>query len=197
MRRRRSPRTPTFSAFPLNYYYRTIYSQIVDPNNKKSLGGFGKWRHDGLARPDGQGNHHAEQRHALQLGVGRCSQRTVGAGAAAGGWRPILQQRLGRSLGSHHRLSRIHQRGPEGRRLPAGADVMERREARGDQPRHLRRDDHSRHAYPHRGVRHQRPSEHAEDPAGLPAHAAERVSEAARAARLRPSPIGRSGTKPT
>jgi hypothetical protein len=37
--------------FPLNYYYRTIYSQIVDPNNKKSLGGFGKWRHDGLATP--------------------------------------------------------------------------------------------------------------------------------------------------
>lgn len=22
--------------FPLNYYYRTIYSQIVDPNNKKA-----------------------------------------------------------------------------------------------------------------------------------------------------------------
>jgi hypothetical protein len=38
-------------AFPLNYYYRTIYSQIVDPNNKKGLGGFGKWRHDGLATP--------------------------------------------------------------------------------------------------------------------------------------------------
>ncbi|MGB8742642.1 MAG: hypothetical protein WCD52_21085, partial [Xanthobacteraceae bacterium] len=38
-------------AFPLNYYYRTIYSQVLDPNNKKSLGGFGKWRHDGLATP--------------------------------------------------------------------------------------------------------------------------------------------------
>ena len=38
-------------SFPLNYYYRTIYSQIVDPNNKKGLGGFGKWRHDGLATP--------------------------------------------------------------------------------------------------------------------------------------------------
>jgi hypothetical protein len=38
-------------AFPLNYYYRTIYSQIVDPNNKSGLGGFGKWRHDGLATP--------------------------------------------------------------------------------------------------------------------------------------------------
>ena len=38
-------------AFPLNYYYRTIYSQIADPNNKKGLGGFGKWRHDGLATP--------------------------------------------------------------------------------------------------------------------------------------------------
>ena len=39
-------------AFPLNYYYRTIYSQIVDPQNKNGLGGFGKWRHDGLARPE-------------------------------------------------------------------------------------------------------------------------------------------------
>ena len=39
-------------SFPLNYYYRTIYSQIVDPDNKKGLGGFGKWRHDGLARPE-------------------------------------------------------------------------------------------------------------------------------------------------
>jgi hypothetical protein len=39
-------------SFPLNYYYRTIYSQIVDPNSEKSLGGFGKWRHDGLARPE-------------------------------------------------------------------------------------------------------------------------------------------------
>ena len=39
-------------AFPLNYYYRTIYSQIIDPDNKNSLGGFGKWRHDGLARPE-------------------------------------------------------------------------------------------------------------------------------------------------
>src|SRR4029077_11055575 len=38
-------------AFPLNYYYRTIYSQIIDPTNKKSLGGFGKWRHDSLASP--------------------------------------------------------------------------------------------------------------------------------------------------
>ncbi|HEY7026048.1 MAG TPA: DUF1214 domain-containing protein [Gemmatimonadales bacterium] len=37
--------------FPLNYYYRTIYAQIVDPKNKKGLGGFGKWRHDGLAKP--------------------------------------------------------------------------------------------------------------------------------------------------
>ena len=27
-------------ALPLNYYYRTIYSQIVDPNNKNSLGGW-------------------------------------------------------------------------------------------------------------------------------------------------------------
>lgn len=39
-------------SFPLNYYYRTIYSQIVDQSNKKSLGGFGKWRHDGLAKPE-------------------------------------------------------------------------------------------------------------------------------------------------
>ena len=39
-------------SFPLNYYYRTIYSQIVNSNNEKSLGGFGKWRHDGLARPE-------------------------------------------------------------------------------------------------------------------------------------------------
>ena len=39
-------------AFPLNYYYRTIYAQVVDPNNKKGLGGFGKWRHDGLAKPE-------------------------------------------------------------------------------------------------------------------------------------------------
>ena len=39
-------------AFPLNYYYRTIYAQIIDPNNKKSLGGFGKWRHDSLATPN-------------------------------------------------------------------------------------------------------------------------------------------------
>ncbi len=37
--------------FPLNYYYRTIYSQILDNGNKKTLGGFGKWRHDGLATP--------------------------------------------------------------------------------------------------------------------------------------------------
>jgi len=39
-------------AFPLNYYYRTIHSQVVDKNNPKGLGGFGKWRHDGLARPE-------------------------------------------------------------------------------------------------------------------------------------------------
>jgi hypothetical protein len=38
--------------FPLNYYYRTIYSQIVDINNPKNLGGFGKFRHDGLASPN-------------------------------------------------------------------------------------------------------------------------------------------------
>ena len=38
-------------SFPLNYYYRTLYSQVLDPNNKRSLGGFGKWRHDGLATP--------------------------------------------------------------------------------------------------------------------------------------------------
>jgi hypothetical protein len=35
--------------YPLNYYYRTLYSQIADPANKKNLGGFGKWRHDPLA----------------------------------------------------------------------------------------------------------------------------------------------------
>ena len=39
-------------SFPLNCYYRTIYSQIVDSNNENSLGGFGKWRHDGLAQPE-------------------------------------------------------------------------------------------------------------------------------------------------
>ena len=39
-------------AFPLNYYYRTIYSQIVDKESPTNLGGFGKWRHDGLARPE-------------------------------------------------------------------------------------------------------------------------------------------------
>jgi hypothetical protein len=38
--------------FPLNYYYRTIYSQIVDQSNPKNLGGFGKFRHDGLATPN-------------------------------------------------------------------------------------------------------------------------------------------------
>jgi hypothetical protein len=38
-------------AFPLNYYYRTIYSQIADPKSKRSLGGFGRWRHDGLPGP--------------------------------------------------------------------------------------------------------------------------------------------------
>jgi hypothetical protein len=37
--------------FPLNYYYRTVYAQIIDADNKRSLGGFGKWRHDGLATP--------------------------------------------------------------------------------------------------------------------------------------------------
>ncbi len=37
--------------FPLNYYYRTIHSQVLDPSNKKTIGGFGKWRHDGLAKP--------------------------------------------------------------------------------------------------------------------------------------------------
>ena len=37
--------------FPLNYYYRTIHSQILDPSNKKTIGDFGKWRHDGLAKP--------------------------------------------------------------------------------------------------------------------------------------------------
>lgn len=38
-------------AFPLNYYYRTVHSQLLDPNNKKKLAGFGKWRHDSLATP--------------------------------------------------------------------------------------------------------------------------------------------------
>ncbi|UNK48694.1 DUF1214 domain-containing protein [Lysobacter sp. S4-A87] len=38
-------------AFPLNYYYRTVHSEILDPGNPKSIGGFGKWRHDGLAKP--------------------------------------------------------------------------------------------------------------------------------------------------
>jgi hypothetical protein len=30
--------------FPLNYYYRTVHAQVLDPTNKRSLGGFGKWR---------------------------------------------------------------------------------------------------------------------------------------------------------
>jgi len=37
--------------FPLNYYYRTIHAQVLDPESKKTIGGFGKWRHDGLATP--------------------------------------------------------------------------------------------------------------------------------------------------
>lgn len=37
--------------FPMNYYYRTIYAQVIDPDNQQSLGGFGKWRHDVLALP--------------------------------------------------------------------------------------------------------------------------------------------------
>ena len=38
-------------SFPLNYYYRTVCSQIVDKSNPKNLGGFGKFRHDPLATP--------------------------------------------------------------------------------------------------------------------------------------------------
>lgn len=37
--------------FPVNYYYRTIYAQVIDPTNEQGLGGFGKWRHDVLALP--------------------------------------------------------------------------------------------------------------------------------------------------
>lgn len=37
--------------FPMNYYYRTIYAQVIDTGNKQTLGGFGKWRHDVLADP--------------------------------------------------------------------------------------------------------------------------------------------------
>ena len=77
--------------FPLNYYYRTIHFQILDPGNKKAIGAFGKWRHDGLATAIGQGYDHAEQRHALQLGMDRCSQRAWGADPTTRGWRPVLQ----------------------------------------------------------------------------------------------------------
>ncbi|WP_432723478.1 DUF1214 domain-containing protein [Jeongeupia wiesaeckerbachi] len=37
--------------FPLNYYYRTIHTQVLDASNKKTIGSFGTWRHDGLATP--------------------------------------------------------------------------------------------------------------------------------------------------
>lgn len=37
--------------FPLNYYYHTVYSQVLDPTNPKSIGGFGMFRHDPLATP--------------------------------------------------------------------------------------------------------------------------------------------------
>ncbi|MFV0345179.1 MAG: hypothetical protein ACK5IQ_02855 [Bacteroidales bacterium] len=37
--------------FPLNYYYHTVYSQVLDKSNPKSIGSFGKYRHDPLAIP--------------------------------------------------------------------------------------------------------------------------------------------------
>lgn len=37
--------------YAINYYYRTIYTQVIDKTNPKGLGGFGKFRHDPLASP--------------------------------------------------------------------------------------------------------------------------------------------------
>jgi hypothetical protein len=38
-------------SFPLNYYYRTVHAQLLDPKSKKRIAGFGQWRHDSLATP--------------------------------------------------------------------------------------------------------------------------------------------------
>ena len=77
-------------AFPLNYYYRTIYAQVVDPNNKKNSRRFRQMATRRPCKAGGQGNYDAEQRHALQLGVGGRSQRTLGASATPSGRGSIL-----------------------------------------------------------------------------------------------------------
>ena len=111
-------------AFPLNYYYRTIYSQVIDTNNKKSLGGFGKWRHDSLATPaDKETTMPNNDRPYSWAWVDVRSEPWVLVHLRGRG--PILQQRLGRPLGTHHRLSGINQRRPERWRLSAGTDIVE------------------------------------------------------------------------
>lgn len=37
--------------FPLNCYYHTVYTRVLDPSSPKSIGAFGTFRHDPLATP--------------------------------------------------------------------------------------------------------------------------------------------------
>ena len=150
---RRIAREAYIFAFPLNYYYRTIYSQIVDPANDKSLGGFGKWRHDGLARPEDKETTMPNNDTPYSWAwVDVRSEPWVLVQPPADGdrfyssvWGDLWAHIIGYpgsvnegQGGGTYLLAPTSWNGE----TPAGIDQ-----------RHLRRDDHPRHADPHRGLR--------------------------------------------
>ena len=94
-------------AFAMMENYQTWYKQAVDTKAPEYVGGFGKYRHYSEPFTPGQPRcGHAEQRHAIFLGVAGSARRAICAFRAGGAEGPLLCGPMDRSLHAELRLCR-------------------------------------------------------------------------------------------